>query len=181
MGVANRAKFLPRTAKIGDACVHRIDLFDILQQNNTNMNTQPTPETDEESYDDPTPGYPVVRADFARRLERERDEARKRLTGIEIVMRAELGGHPDSELWGDAGLIAATMRCVDALGEITEQRDEAREQRDEALHQMEKYAAEAKLAIEAHESACRERNEAQEQRDRLAEVLHRAIRETVDD
>ena len=53
----------------------------------------------------------------------ERDEARERLTGIEIVMRAELGGHPDSELWGEAGLIAATMRCVDALSEVTEQRD----------------------------------------------------------
>jgi hypothetical protein len=34
-----------------------------------------------------------------------------------------LRGHPDSELWGDAGLIAATMRCVDALDELTEQRD----------------------------------------------------------
>jgi hypothetical protein len=34
-----------------------------------------------------------------------------------------LRGHPDSELWGDAGLIAATMRCVDALDEVTEQRD----------------------------------------------------------
>jgi hypothetical protein len=69
------------------------------------MNTRPTPETDEESYDDPTPGYPVVRADFARKLERERDEA---------------------------------------------------------LHQMEKYAAEAKLAIAAHESAFCERDEARE-------------------
>jgi hypothetical protein len=34
-----------------------------------------------------------------------------------------LGGHPDSELLGDAGLIAATMRCVDALDSVTEQRD----------------------------------------------------------
>jgi hypothetical protein len=34
-----------------------------------------------------------------------------------------LRGHPDSVLWGDAGLIAATMRCVDALGEVTDQRD----------------------------------------------------------
>jgi hypothetical protein len=57
----------------------------------------------------------------------QRDEAQEQLAKIEIVMRAELGGHPDSELWGEAGLIAATMRCVDALGEVTEQRDEARE------------------------------------------------------
>jgi len=55
----------------------------------------------------------------------ERDEARGQLAGIENKMRGELGGHPDSELWGDAGLIAATMRCVDALGEVTDQRDEA--------------------------------------------------------
>ena len=32
-------------------------------------------------------------------------------------------GHPDSELWGEAGLIAATMRCVDAVDTLTEQRD----------------------------------------------------------
>jgi hypothetical protein len=56
-------------------------------------------------------------------LTSERDEAREQLAEIEAKMRAELGGHPDSELWGDAGLIAATMRCVDALDEVTEQRD----------------------------------------------------------
>ena len=53
----------------------------------------------------------------------ERDEARGQLAGIENKMRGELGGHPDSELWGDAGLIAATMRCVDALDAVTEQRN----------------------------------------------------------
>ena len=46
----------------------------------------------------------------------ERDQLEERL-------RVELGGHPDSELWGDTGLIAATMRCVDALDGVTEQRD----------------------------------------------------------
>ena len=65
----------------------------------------------------------VVASALARKLERERDEARGRLAGIEDKMRVELGGHPDSELWGEAGLIAATMRCVDALGEVTDQRD----------------------------------------------------------
>jgi hypothetical protein len=55
----------------------------------------------------------------------QRDEARGQLAGIEDKMRVELGGHPDSELWGEAGLIAATMRCVDALGEVTDQRDKA--------------------------------------------------------
>jgi hypothetical protein len=57
---------------------------------------------------------------------RERDEARDALAEIEDKMRVELGGHPDSELWGGSGLIAATMRCVDALGEVTDQRDDAR-------------------------------------------------------
>jgi len=52
-----------------------------------------------------------------------RDEQRK----IEDRLRMELGGHPDSELWGDTGLIAATMRCVDALDEVTEQRDQLAE------------------------------------------------------
>jgi hypothetical protein len=44
--------------------------------------------------------------------------------GIEAKLRIALRGHPDSELWGDAGLIAATMRCVDAVEKLTEQRDE---------------------------------------------------------
>jgi hypothetical protein len=56
-------------------------------------------------------------------LQRERDEARDALAEIEDKMRIELRGHPDSELWGDAGLIAATMRCVDALDVVTAQRD----------------------------------------------------------
>lgn len=57
------------------------------------------------------------------KLIRQRDEARGQLAGVEDKMRVELRGHPDSKLWGDAGLIAATMRCVDALGQVTDQRD----------------------------------------------------------
>lgn len=33
-------------------------------------------------------------------------------------IRRALMGHRRSELWGDNGLIAATMRCVDAIGMI---------------------------------------------------------------
>lgn len=33
----------------------------------------------------------------------------------EKAMRKALRGHPNSELWGDHGLIAATMKCVDAV------------------------------------------------------------------
>ena len=85
-----------------------------------------TPETDGEWNRLACQDHPEFErnlADFARKLERERDEARGQLAGIENKMRGELGGHPDSELWGDAGLIAATMRCVDALDVVTEQRD----------------------------------------------------------
>ncbi len=42
---------------------------------------------------------------------------------FENKLRIELRGHPDSKLWGDAGLIAATMRSVDAIDEVIEQRD----------------------------------------------------------
>lgn len=68
----------------------------------------------------------IARNGYVQELERQRDEARRQLAEIEDKVREELGGHPDSELWGEAGLIAATMRCVDALGEVTDQRDEAR-------------------------------------------------------
>jgi hypothetical protein len=44
-------------------------------------------------------------------------------TDLEAKLRIELRGHPDCELWGDAGLIAATMRWVDALDKAIEQRD----------------------------------------------------------
>jgi len=53
----------------------------------------------------------------------ERMKAEQQRDVMEKKLRIELRGHPDSELWGDAGLIAATMRCVDALDEVTEQRD----------------------------------------------------------
>ena len=68
-------------------------------------------------------GNDLVYANFPRQLERELTAMTKQRDGIEAKLRIELRGHPDSELWGDAGLIAATMRCVDALDEVTEQRD----------------------------------------------------------
>lgn len=33
----------------------------------------------------------------------------------ENLVRSALRGHSDSELWGENGLLAATMRCVDAV------------------------------------------------------------------
>ena len=52
-----------------------------------NTNERPTPETDAEELHDPylvrELPFCVVRIDFARRLERERDEARDRIAELE--------------------------------------------------------------------------------------------------
>ena len=61
--------------------------------------------------------------DYAKKVQRELTVVIKQRDQLEGRLRVELGGHPDSKLWGDAGLIAATMRCVDALDTATEQRD----------------------------------------------------------
>ena len=61
--------------------------------------------------------------DYAKKVQRELTVVTKQRDNFEERLRVELGGHPDSELWGDAGLIAATMRCVDAIDAVTEQRD----------------------------------------------------------
>jgi len=61
--------------------------------------------------------------DYAKKVQSEIITVTKQRDVIEKKLRIELRGHPDSELWGDAGLIAATMRCVYALDEVTEQRD----------------------------------------------------------
>jgi len=99
--------------------------------------------------------------------------------GIEAKLRIELRGHPDSELWGEAGLIAATMRCVDAINEVTEQRDELAEDRAKWIE----YAERGLMKIDAQaerirylEGATNHANgtpltKAIEQRDRMAELL----------
>jgi hypothetical protein len=56
-------------------------------------------------------------------LEHALSEVTEQRDQFESKLCIALRGHHDSELWGDAGLIAATMRCVDALDEVTEQRD----------------------------------------------------------
>jgi hypothetical protein len=38
---------------------------------------------------------------------------------VEEQLRIALDGHSASELWGEHGLIAATMRCVEAVDKIT--------------------------------------------------------------
>jgi hypothetical protein len=84
---------------------------------------------------------------------------------MEKKLRIELRGHPDSELWGEAGLIAATMRCVDALDVVTEQRDRLAEEVGQLKSRL----------TQTHGSVTISRNgyvqELEQQRDRLAKVM----------
>ena len=61
--------------------------------------------------------------DYAKWVQSELTVVTKQRDQLEGKLCFELGGHPDSKLWGETGLIAATMRCVDALDAVTEQRD----------------------------------------------------------
>lgn len=113
-------------------------------------------------------------------LERECDEAREELAKIEQKVSIQLGGHTDSKLWGEAGLIAATMRCVDALNEVTEQRDEwkakfIQQNKDLGCEMMDPNGT-----IWDHAKKLQaELTAVTEQRDRQAESLDRALNATV--
>lgn len=74
--------------------------------------------------------------DYAKKVQRELTVVTKQRDQLEERLRVELGGHPDSELWGDAGLIAATMRCVDALDTVTEQRDDFKKELEIANYRL---------------------------------------------
>jgi len=91
--------------------------------------------------------------DYAKKVQHELTVVTKQRDQLEGKLCFELGGHPDSKLWGETGLIAATMRCVDAIDEVTEQRDDAREQlrkaqveNDHNWQAIEMYEAERALA-----------------------------------
>jgi hypothetical protein len=45
---------------------------------------------------------------------------------LEDQLRIALDGHSDSQLWGENGLLAATMRCVYGYEKLERERDEAR-------------------------------------------------------
>jgi hypothetical protein len=116
-------------------------------------------------------------------------EAEKGLTTVteqrdrmEEKLRIELRGHPDSELWGDAGLIAATMRCVDALDEVTEQRDEAREalKTGGMLNIIDRTHHERAAAIRERDEARHSLTTVTEQRDRLAEAIRLTLINNLD-
>jgi hypothetical protein len=95
------------------------------------MNT-PTPRTDEfealrDAMSTRASADYVSALQLCDELERELTAVTEQRDQFESKLCIALRGHPDSELWGDAGLIASTMRCVDALDEVIEQRDQWKE------------------------------------------------------
>jgi chromosome segregation ATPase len=103
--------------------------------------------------------------DKRQELERELTAVTEQRDVMEKKLRIELRGHPDSELWGEAGLIAATMRCVDALDVVTAQRDRLAEEVGQLKSRL----------TQTHGSVTISRNgyvqELEQQRDRLVEAL----------
>lgn len=126
---------------------------------NTNMNTtRPTPETDAVAwvvafgYQHLNEDVDVVGAEFARQLERERDEARKHLAAAN--KGAEINAHINHSL-------------AAKLAEAKRERDEARDQ----LEAMERAGAEqARRADENREWALRAERERDEALAKLSTV-----------
>jgi uncharacterized coiled-coil DUF342 family protein len=118
------------------------------------MNDTPTPETDALYRDDHRPNL----IEHARKLERERDEAREYADKL-----AE--GLPDGMLPKDVEVLReANLGLATELATVTAQRDEARE----TIATMEIRHA----AVMLHtQSIVDEANQFREQRDRLAEAL----------
>ena len=58
---------------------------------------------------------------------------------LEKQLRIALDGHPDSQLWGGDGLLAATMRCVYGYEKLERERDEARRNRDNLIKLIEPF------------------------------------------
>jgi len=152
------------------------------------MNDTPTPRTDDSETRVRKNGFSSLieycYANDMAKLERELTAVTEQRDGIEAKLRIELRGHPDSELWGDTGLIAATMRCVDALDEATERRDEARETVEsltttafDLLASLGKARDERDEAVNNYETAQLLSVRVGEQRDRLAEALELFIEE----
>ena len=105
------------------------------------MNTQPTPETDSEEIII-TKGKPThwVSQDFARKLERERDELHKAVNGLCNHLQVSPAN--------------TTLLAVEIL-KIERERNEARDQRDklaEALHKVSRSWNYVEVAREALQS-----------------------------
>ena len=90
---------------------------------------RPTPETDAEVKDFDAPWLYYVNADFARKLERERDEAREELQ--QWKMLCAWGGTPehiDQFIKGQQSRIHQAQDIEETCQQLERERDEAHEQ-----------------------------------------------------
>jgi hypothetical protein len=121
------------------------------------MNARPTPETDEAGHYRSVAGYEVVLADFARRLERERDEAREETIRWQSI--AEGRGRTDDEVENDTQSELAAWELL-------------REAQAENIGWQNKW----QVAVEMAALAQNELATVTAQRDKLAEALHKVAR-----
>lgn len=100
---------------------------------------RPTPETDAEVKDFDAPWLYYVNADFARKLERERDEAREELQ--QWKMLCAWGGTPehiDQFIKGQQSRIHQAQDIEETCEQLERERDEAREQLQAMRDELEK-------------------------------------------
>ena len=146
------------------------------------MNTD-TPETDSHYYPDFEMGGDVVLADFARELERERDEARAEM--IRWMSIAEGRGRPDDKPDTQAELTMKTPKekasedIIDAWLIEGVHPPTHRKLKEQLRQEWPVLAKAIERLVNAEDSpeladAIRQRDEARGQRDRLAEVIEAA-------
>jgi len=119
-----------------------------------------TPETDAKTHSIfGSHSCATVLADFARKLERERDEARDELRDIRLNLGADAEGYT----------------LVHAVCGIQNERDEARELHRNALREREATEKEVEAMLERAQKTEGERDEAREQIKELTYIGGRAI------
>jgi hypothetical protein len=129
-----------------------------------------TPETDKNTWSDSSEGilYKVVSSDFARKLERERDEAQKELSSIHRwIERNHADGFIDSLTYSQ-NLERVTDNWYDRIDAIEKDSKRFVRERDEAREKYDTLAVENMLEVN---KLCKERDEAREQVDRYRDKL----------
>jgi hypothetical protein len=130
------------------------------------VTTSDTPDTDANTWSDSSEGvlFKVVSAEFAKRLERERDEAREVLQAV-IKTGKRLERERDEareKIERQADIGCAFQKTNPAMcGRYKQERDESQE----------KYATEATEHMLAVNKLCNERDEAREEIKRLKVIL----------
>ena len=148
------------------------------------MTTSDTPETDANTWSDSSEGvlFKVVSVEFARRLERERDEAKidaeqlaNRLTALELESTSELA---KLECERDEANEDLHKQLVQ-FDQLFDEAEKIRIERDEAREKIERQANRIRYLEGATNHACgtplsvalRERDEAREEIKRLKVIL----------